>query len=97
MLSELDCGNYFAAVTCSDLADIDNGIVAYSGSSPHQYGAVATYVCDTGYIASHTISRVCGSDGLSSVGVWSGTVASCNGKILIEQTILYINPRIKFG
>ena len=69
-----------AVVTCADLADITNGYVAYSGTTPHQSGDVATYVCDTGYVASHSISRVCGSNGLSPVGVWSGTVASCDGK-----------------
>ncbi|XP_064387965.1 uncharacterized protein LOC135336171 isoform X3 [Halichondria panicea] len=67
------------ATTCADLVDIDNGYVAYASgaATSRPFGDVASYICDTGYSPSHTISRVCGGDGLSPAGVWSGTVATC--------------------
>ena len=67
-----------------DLADISNGYVAYASgsSSPRPFRDVASYECDTGYSPSHRTSRVCGGDGLSPVGEWSGTVVTCNRKKL---------------
>ncbi len=70
------------ATTCADLVDIDNGYVAYASgaATSRPFGDVASYICDTGYSPSHTISRVCGGDGLSPAGVWSGTVATCTSE-----------------
>jgi len=71
----------YAAITCTDLPDIGNGYVAYSGTtSPHSFGAVAAYVCDAGYSLSMSGSRTCGGDGSSGSGLWSGNEPTCNSK-----------------
>ena len=67
-------------------------IFAGSGTAPFDYGTTAMYSCDSGYVlisdgdsgsgyGRNGITcdpvRVCGSDGTSTVGEWSGDSLAC--------------------
>ena len=59
---------------CSELPDIDNGMVEWTGLSP---GDIATYTCIDGFILVGVSTRNCGSD-----GTWSGEEPTCERKLL---------------
>ena len=55
-----------------------NGRIDYTtdATAPHDFGTVATYVCDPGYGRVGDLTRTCGG----STGVWSGSAATCARK-----------------
>ena len=67
-------------IQCPDIADPINGQIIFTTDirAPFDYGTAAEYSCKDGYtlIGEDTI-RVCGGDGLSDVGVWSGEDYTC--------------------
>ena len=57
-------------------------MIAYSSDTtePYDYGATATYLCDTGYeLTGGDTVRTCTGDGSSPVGQWNGTNPNCTG------------------
>ena len=67
-----------SAITCSSLGAFANGQITYSTdtTSPHDFGTVATFTCNTGFSLSGDSTRICGSG-----GVWSGSSPVCIGKL----------------
>ena len=76
-----------AAITCSQLSAIVNGgPIDYSDipvnkSSDLSVGTVATYHCSEGFSLVGDVKRVCGGNGSSPAGVWSGSQPVCLGRV----------------
>ena len=71
------------AITCPILSAVENGKVTYSSDTTesYDYGATATYQCDSGYeLTGGDDERTCTGDGSSPVGQWNGTAPHCAGK-----------------
>ena len=49
------------------------------GMAPYDHGATATYSCNEGYYLNGVSTRTCG-DGTGTMGSWSGSAPSCDGK-----------------
>ena len=62
------------AVMCSELPDITNGGVTWTGLNPED---TATYTCDSGYVLDGLATQDCQTD-----GTWSGEEPSCRRKEL---------------
>ncbi len=71
-----------AVVTCTDLANPDNGVVEQTGKVP---SSTATYECNLGYILVGASSRTCQDD-----GTWSGEEPICEGEPSHVVHILWI-------
>ncbi|XP_064384964.1 uncharacterized protein LOC135333878 isoform X2 [Halichondria panicea] len=65
------------AITCTSLSLIDNGLIAYN-SATFDFGTTATYSCNIGFFLSGSETRMCGGDGSSVRGMWSGTASICS-------------------
>ena len=67
-------------IRCLDIADPDNGQIVFSTDkrAPFDYGTIAQYSCYDGFtlIGDESV-RVCGGDGVSDKGVWSGEDYIC--------------------
>ena len=76
----------FLVVSCSELPSLENGQIAYSDSttSPHEFGTVAEYMCNTGFGLSGEAARTCVDDsgGETTIGIWNGTAPTCECKLL---------------
>ncbi|XP_064386127.1 sushi, von Willebrand factor type A, EGF and pentraxin domain-containing protein 1-like isoform X2 [Halichondria panicea] len=57
-------------VTCSALSDPTNGMVSVPNNN---FGTVANYMCNTGYMLTGDVIRVCEVN-----GDWSGTASTCD-------------------
>ena len=66
----------FSAISCKPL-HLLNGQITYS-SEDISFSTVATLVCDGGYTLSGSENRICGGNGTSTVGEWSGDLTSCH-------------------
>ena len=76
---------YVITATCSDLPVPTNGLISYSpDTSPILEGAMATYVCMTGYRPSSGPDRVCQSD-----RTWSGGVITCQSELCYIDALKY--------
>ena len=66
---------------CTDIPAPTNGGVTYSPdtTTPYDFGTMGTYVCNSGFGIVGGASRVCGGDGSSLNGGWSGSAAACEG------------------
>ena len=83
------------AITCPTLSSIMNGQVIFSSASPFSFGTEATYSCDDGYgLTSENRTRTCDGSGSSPVGVWSGSVPTCEGKLRRITFCLYFNLQL---
>ncbi len=51
---------------------------------------MATYACPTGFALRGDTTRICGGDGSSPSGVWSGLSPSCTGKQKIKDAALHM-------
>ena len=68
------------AITCPTLSAPADGRVTYSTSLPFVSGTLATYFCDTGFgLSGGDVTSICGGDGSSPNGMWSGTPPVCEG------------------
>ena len=79
------CLLFNAAITCSALPAIENGMITYSSdiTQPYDYETTATYQCDSGYeLTGGDDERTCTGDGSSPVGQWNGTALVCTGQQL---------------
>lgn len=71
-----------AAITCPALVPPQNGQLIFTTDiiSDHDFGTVATYLCDTGYAAvGGDARRVCSGDGSNTNGTWTGVPPTCEG------------------
>ena len=75
------------AVSCSALDPIVNGVITYSSDTtdPFEHGTAAVHSCNDGYSLEGNLVRICGGDGTSVMGVWSGAPPICTGKILFPN------------
>ena len=66
---------------CPDISDPDFGQIAFTtdNTAPFEDGTTALYSCNSGYVLSSAgiNPRVCGGDGSSSVGEWTGAALTC--------------------
>ena len=69
LLTVVDCGN---------LTNPTNGQVSTS-TGRTTFAQTATYSCDPGYNLVGSTQRTC-----QATGVWSGSVPTCQGKLLLE-------------
>ena len=70
----------YTVIRCPDIADPVNGQIIFASDrrAPFDYGTTAEYSCNEGYTLSGAERvRVCGGDGLSDVGEWSGEDYTC--------------------
>ena len=84
------------AIQCYQLDPLKNGTVVYSGSN-YSFGDTATYSCDIGFGLSGNTERICGGNGSSPKGEWSGTDPSCEGMDLNLVTILSVTYQPMFS
>ena len=82
------------AIECSMVNALPNGTVMYSVDTvaPFEFGTVATLSCDNGFFLDGDDVRVCEDDDqLDTVGVWSESNATCEGKLAVRiyNTICY--------
>ena len=69
-------------IVCPFLPSPADGVVAYTTASPFTYGAMATYSCNGGFgLSGGDVTRVCGGDGSSVNGMWSGVAPICEGTL----------------
>lgn len=66
-------------IQCSLLSAPENGSV---NADSTQYGGVAMYTCNTGYILVGSVKRTCIEN-----GTWSGTSPHCQRKSIIQESI----------
>lgn len=75
-----------AAIMCASISAPTNGVIMYSTgtlmSTFFNHGTMATYMCNTGYGLVGGASRLCGGDGLTPTGSWSGQMATCERKLI---------------
>ena len=64
-----------SAISCEPL-HILNGQITYS-SENISFDTVATLMCDGGFTLSGSENRICGGNGTSIIGEWSGDQTSC--------------------
>ena len=71
--------DFFAAYTCTSLSAIPNGAISYfpDTTSPFDFGTVAMYTCDQGFVLGGASTRTCLGSGTS--GYWDGTAPECIG------------------
>ncbi len=68
-----NCLFFPAVVTCPALSDPDNGMVDVPNNN---FGTVANYTCNTGYMLTGDVIRVCEVN-----GDWSGTASTCDSML----------------
>ena len=68
-----NCLFFPAVVTCSALSDPTNGMVSVPNNN---FGTVANYMCNTGYMLTGDVIRVCEVN-----GDWSGTASTCDSTL----------------
>ena len=80
---------FYSVITCLSLGAITDGQVIYSPdtTSPHDFGTVATFTCNTGCNLIGDSARTCGGDGSSQSGVWSGSSPVCLCELLSFQYV----------
>ncbi len=79
------------AIECSMVNALPNGTVMYSVDTvaPFEFDTVATLSCDNGFFLVGDDVRVCEDDDqLDTVGVWSESNATCEGKLPMNRTLL---------
>ena len=67
-------------IQCPDIFDPYDGQVVFTDDrlAPFEYGTIASYSCNDGFtLIGDKSVRVCGGDGLSDLGVWSGEDYIC--------------------
>ena len=71
-----------SAIECAALS-IANGVIEFEmdadDMAPYDHGATATYSCNEGFHLNGVSTRTCG-DGTGTMGSWSGSAPSCDGK-----------------
>ena len=70
----------YTVIQCQDIADPYDGQIEFQPDrlAPFDYGTRAMYTCKGGYsLRASESERVCGGDGLSTEGVWSGEDYIC--------------------
>ena len=70
----------YTVIRCQDVADPYDGQIEFQPDrlAPFDYGTRAVYTCKGGYsLRASESERVCGGDGLSTEGVWSGEDYIC--------------------
>ena len=79
---------YSSAISCHTITPPVNGQVSFSSgtTSTHFFGTVATFSCTSGFGLLGNMTRVCGGNGSSSSGVWSGSPPICIG--IYKATVL---------
>ena len=71
---------HYTAITCPSLPSPTNGGISFTTVGPSTYGTLAIYFCDRGYgISGGDMTVMCGGDGSSPVGEWSGSAPNCSG------------------
>ena len=65
---------------CPDIADPEYGQIIFSPDqiAPFSYGTVANFSCVSGYGLNGGAKQICGGNGSSTDGVWSGSSPTCN-------------------
>ena len=79
----------FAVIQCPDIPDPFNGQIVFveDRTAPFDYGTNATYSCNPGYTLSGMDTvRVCGGDGSSAAGEWSGKSICCLSDTRLSQS-----------
>ena len=73
--------NILTALQCLDLPPIANGSITYAPDNVPNFdlGTVATYECDTGYILSGNVDRICVEGGENS-GLFNRDAPVCLSK-----------------
>lgn len=85
------------AIMCGDLGDPSDGQITFSAdtTAPFDFETTATYNCDENYVLTNgSAERTCISSGPTSVGEWNGTAPTCDGQLLILNTIIHKNTCI---
>ena len=80
-----------AAITCPALNTPINGNAPACSLSA--FGTSCTFSCQPGYALSDSTALVCG-EGTGTVGEWSGTEPTCDGKYLMLKIVLYTQLRL---
>ncbi len=62
-------------INCGNLPSLDNGLVTISIDD---FGSNASYTCNTGYMLTGDVIRVC-----EVTGDWSGSEPTCTGKLIL--------------
>ena len=76
-------------IVCSPLMEIPNGrLVLYdpvgtNDDTNYIFGTTATYICLPGYSLNDSATRICGGDGKSVIGSFSGTTPACEGWYIV--------------
>ena len=73
-------------ITCPSLDTVLNGEISYDTDRSDNFGlnTTATYLCSAGYALTGNMRRACVDDDHGdTVGVWSGTVPTCECKISV--------------
>lgn len=67
---------------CSALNVPTNGRIAYATDTvaPFMFGTTATYSCNSGFALVGNTVRSCGGNDTVTVGSWSGSDPTCQGK-----------------
>ena len=77
-----------AVIICPTLSAPTDGRVTYSTSLPFVSETMATYFCDTGFgLSGGDVTSICGGDGSSPNGMWSGTPPVCEGTYVFVCTL----------
>ena len=81
---QLVVNDYPIVIVCAPLSAIVNGEAINHNSSADAmgnfaFGTVATHSCSDGFFLMGNEMRVCGGDGTSPTGVWSGSEPVCSG------------------
>ena len=73
----------FAAITCDDLPDPDNGNILFMAddTAPFDLGTVATFKCYPGFVLVGAFENfTCMADHVNDIGFWDGTAPACERK-----------------
>ena len=84
-------------IQCEDIADPVDGQIVFENDkdrrAPFDYGTTAQYSCYDGFnLIGDESMRVCGGDGLTNKGVWSGEDYSClpEGKKMAKIVLIML-------
>ena len=83
-LTQISAYSYTTAITCASLGTIADGEpITYDTSADAMgnfaFATVATHSCSDGFFLMGNEMRVCGGDGTSPTGMWSGSEPVCSG------------------
>lgn len=81
-LPYINCSVVFPAYLCDSLSSIANGAISYNpdGLSPYNFGTVALYTCNEGFVRTGSPVRTCLGAGSNTTGYWDSSPPACIGK-----------------